>query len=101
MRLSDLIGAEVFEATGKSVGHVHDVRLLADGPDIGAFGPALRVHGLLVGHGSTGARLGLGREQMRGPWMLKRLFGRRPRHLIAWERIAFIQQQEIHLSPNA
>ena len=101
MRLSDLLGSEVFEADGTSLGHVRDVRLLADGRDIGAFGPALRVHGLLVGRGSTGARLGLAREQMRGPWLLKVVFGRRPRHLVDWTDVASLGVKTIHLTPGA
>jgi sporulation protein YlmC with PRC-barrel domain len=98
MRLSDLLGSEVIDATGRSLGHVHDVRLVADGPAMGAFGPALRIHGILVGPGSMGARLGLARNEMRGPWLLKLIFGRRPRHLIDWEKIAAIGEKTISLA---
>jgi sporulation protein YlmC with PRC-barrel domain len=101
MRLSDLLGSEVFLADGTSLGHVRDVRLVADGREIGAFGPALRVHGLLVGRGSTGARLGLARDRMRGPWLLKKVFGRRPRHLIDWTHIASLGEKTVHLAQNA
>jgi hypothetical protein len=101
MRLSDLLGSEVFAADGSSLGHVHDVRLVADGPEIGVFGPALRIHGILVGRGSLGARLGLGRAEMRGPWLLKRVFGRRPHHLVAWTEIASVEHGEIRLSASA
>ena len=51
MRLSDLLGSEVVDADGHTLGHVRDVRLVADGPPQGDFGPALRLHGLLVGRG--------------------------------------------------
>ena len=44
---------------------------------LGAFGPALRLHDLIVGRGSLGARLGLDRDRVRGPWLLKALFARR------------------------
>lgn len=98
MRLSDLLGSEVFDAGGQSLGHVHDVRLVADGPALGAFGPALRIHGIVVGRGSTGARLGLGRDEMRGPWLLKAVFGRRPQHVIGWEKIASIGEKTISLA---
>jgi hypothetical protein len=101
MRLSDLLGSEVFEADGTSLGHVRDVRLVADGRPIGAFGPALRVHGLLVGRGSTGARLGLARSRMRGPWLLKVVFGRRPRHLVDWSDISSLGEKTVRLSQNA
>ncbi len=101
MRLSDIVGSEVFAADGTSLGHVRDVRLVADGPEVGAFGPALRIHGILVGRGSLGARLGLARPEMRGPWLLKRVFGRRPRHLVSWTDIASVQDGEIRLSASA
>jgi hypothetical protein len=101
MRLSDVLGSEVFTADGSSLGHVRDVRLVADGPEIGAFGPALRVHGILVGRGSLGARLGLGRSEMRGPWLLKQVFGRRPRHHVDWNDIASVREGEIRLSASA
>lgn len=98
MRLSDLLGSEVFDAAGHSLGHVHDVQLVADGPAMGAFGSALRIHGIVVGRGSTGARLGLSRDAMRGPWLLKAVFGRRPQHLIAWEKIVSIGDASISLA---
>src|SRR3982751_763710 len=98
MRLSDLLGSEVIDADGQLLGHVHDVRLVADGPAMGAFGPALRIHGILVGQGSTGARLGLARDAMRGPWLLKKIFGRRPHHLIDWDRIAAVGDKTISLA---
>jgi hypothetical protein len=101
MRLSDLLGSEVFDADGTSLGHVHDVRLVADGRDIGAFGPALRVHGLLIGRGATGARLGLNRARMRGPWLLKTVFGRRPRHLVDWTEVSSIGTKTVHLAHHA
>ena len=101
MRLSDILGSEVLAADGTSLGPVRDVRLVADGPELGAFGPALRVHGILVGRGSLGARLGLGRPEMRGPWLLKRVFGRRPRHLVSWTDIASFRDGTIRLSASA
>jgi sporulation protein YlmC with PRC-barrel domain len=101
MRLSDLLGSEVFEADGTSLGHVRDVRLVADGRTIGAFGSALRVHGLVVGRGSVGARLGLGRSQMRGPWLLKAVFGRRPRHLVDWTEVSSLGLKTVHLAQGA
>jgi hypothetical protein len=100
MRLSDLLESEVVDAHGRTVGHVRDVQLLADGPPIGDFGPALRLHGLLVGRGSVGARLGLARDRVRGPWLLKKIFGRRPRHLIEWSRVARLEDHRIHLRPD-
>ncbi len=97
MRLSDLLESEVVDSRGTSLGHVRDVRLLADGRPQGDFGPALRLHGLLVGRGSVGARLGLARDRVRGPWLLKKVFGRRPTELVEWSRVARIEDHRIHL----
>ena len=87
MRLSDLLGASVVDQNGHTVGHVHDVEMIADGPTLGPFGPTLRVDRIVVGRGSIGERLGLDRESVRGPWMLKVLFKRRHLHRIAWTDI--------------
>ena len=101
MQLTDVLGCEVFDADGRTLGHVHDAWLKADGPTAGAFGPALRVHGLLVGRGSTGARLGLARDTVRGPWLLKVVFGRRPRHRVPWTDIESLDQKVIRLRRDA
>ena len=84
MRLSDLMGAPVLGHDGHELGHVHDVEMVADGPALGPFGPTLRVERLVVGRGSVGARLGLDRDEVHGPWMLKKLFGRRRLHRVDW-----------------
>jgi sporulation protein YlmC with PRC-barrel domain len=70
VRLSQLLGRRVLERGGRELGRVHDVRLVRDGPEIGSFGAAFRVHGLIVGTGAIGTRLGLEREQVKGPWPL-------------------------------
>jgi hypothetical protein len=100
MRLSDLLESEVVDEKGNAIGHVRDVRLLVDGPSQGDFGPACRVHGLLVGRGSVGARLGLSRDRVKGPWLLKVIFGRRPPHLVEWSRVARLEDHRIHLRPE-
>jgi hypothetical protein len=87
MRLSDVLDRTVVDADGNALGRVHDVELVADGPARGPFGPMLRVHHLIVGRGSIGARLGLDRDDMRGPLLLKWLFRRRRLLRIAWEDV--------------
>ena len=67
MRLSELLTSEVVTEGGERVGHVRDVRLVRDGPPLPGFGPSYRVHELLVGKGSLGARLGLDREHIAQP----------------------------------
>ena len=75
MRLTDLLGARVEGRDGRAVGVVTDVRLVQDGPLLGEFGAAFRVHGLVIGRTSIGAHMGFERANVRGPWLLKKLFG--------------------------
>jgi sporulation protein YlmC with PRC-barrel domain len=71
VRLAQLLGRRVLDRAGRKLGNVHDVRLVRDGREIGSFGAAFRVHSLIVGTGAIGTRLGLEREQVKGPWPLK------------------------------
>lgn len=71
MRLSELLHSRVLDADGRDIGHVHDVRLVQDGPVLEGFGHALRVQGLVVGAGSLGVRLGYHRHGVRGPALVK------------------------------
>src|SRR5882757_2626522 len=89
MRLSDLLDSEVVDRDGERIGHVHDVRLVQDGPPLGTWGAALRLEALVVGKGSIGTRLGITRPQMKGPWVLKLLFARQrvSRVLVPWDRV--------------
>jgi uncharacterized protein YrrD len=99
MRLSELIGSEIFDENGVSVGKVHDVRLVQDGPLRGTSA-AFTVHGLIAGPHAIGTNLGFDRRKMHGPWMLKTFFTRlhRDNRFIAWERIASIGEKEIHIT---
>jgi len=96
MRLSDLLDSEVLDADGKRIGHVHDVRMVQDGPIQGTFGAALRVQGLVVGRPALGARLGLDRADVKGPWILKAFFRAiRTDLYVEWERVRSIEQERI------
>jgi sporulation protein YlmC with PRC-barrel domain len=100
MRLSELLGAEVVDQTGGSAGHVHDVRLVQDGPLIGGFGASLRVDGLIVGRRSIGARLGYERGQVRGPLPVRLLAGwlYHGGHYVHWDRVRAIEPHRIVIS---
>jgi hypothetical protein len=74
VRLTDLLGSKVVGRDGRSVGVVTDVRLVQDGPLLGEYGAAFRVHGLVIGRTSIGAHMGFERANVRGPWLLKRIF---------------------------
>jgi sporulation protein YlmC with PRC-barrel domain len=97
MRLSDLLESEVVDRNGDRIGHVHDVRLVQDGPPIGTWGAALRLEDLVVGRGSIGTRLGITRPQMKGPWVLKVLFARQhaSRVLVPWGRVREVGEGRI------
>ena len=97
MRLSDLLESEVVDRNGDRIGHVHDVRLVQDGPPLGTWGAALRLEDLVVGRGSVGTRLGITRPQMRGPWVLKLLFARQrsSRVLVPWSRVREVGEDRI------
>jgi hypothetical protein len=80
------------------VGRVQDVRMVKDGPVEGAFGAALRVTGLVVGTSMLGARLGLDRPEVTGPWLLKAFFGAiRSDRYVEWERVSAIEQGRIRI----
>jgi hypothetical protein len=98
VRLSDYLGCHVVDAAGAPLGRVLDARLVPDGRPIGAFGRALRLHDLIVGRGSLGARLGLDRQRVRGPWLLKILFARRHLQRVPWETIARTEDGTITLT---
>lgn len=72
MRGADLIGLPVVGPGGEDLGRVRDVRLVQDGPLLGAFA-ALRVQGLVVGRTGVASRLGYDRYDAHGPWLVKRL----------------------------
>ena len=99
MRLSDLLKDEVVDSRGERAGHVHDVRLVQDGPLQGAFGAAFRVHGLIVGKGSFGTRLGYGRSDMKGPWLIKSFFHlfHRDARIVEWDQIRSIEPGLVRL----
>jgi hypothetical protein len=86
VRLSELLDREVVSADGRSLGKVRDVRLVQDGPILaGGTQAALRVDAVIVSRGWRGVRLGYLRGEVRGPWLLRTLFGRleRKAHAIA------------------
>jgi hypothetical protein len=99
MRLSDILRVDVIDSTGASIGRVQDIRCVRDGPVQGAFGPAYRLHGLVVGTHGFGARLGYDRSNVKGPAALKTLF--RWLHandrFVEWPLVAKIEEGRVHL----
>ena len=101
MRLSELLASEVVAENGVQLGHVHDVRLVRDGPALPGFGPSYRVHDLVVGKGSLGARLGLDRENRRSPWILRVLFGRRLPRRVPWSAVITVGEGRVRVRDSA
>lgn len=66
MRASELLGAAVPGPSGQDLGRVVDVRLVQDGPLLGAFA-AMRIDGLVVGQRRLASRLGDDRQEASGP----------------------------------
>jgi sporulation protein YlmC with PRC-barrel domain len=87
MRLTDLLGSEAVTSDGRSLGRVHDVRLVQDGPTLGDWGAAFRVHDLVVGRGSLGTRLGYRHGHVKAPWLFRVLFGRQTPELVPWSAV--------------
>ena len=99
MRLSELLNKEVVDANGERAGHVHDVRVIQDGPVTSGFDAALRVHGLIIGRGALANRLGYGRTGARGPWLLRAILEGRPKPtLVPWQRVRAIEHGRIVIS---
>jgi hypothetical protein len=82
LRISDLLASDVVGADGRHVGHVHEVRIVQDGPVHLGIAAAMRVDAILVGRGTIGGRLGYYHGQVAGPWVLRVLFRRASRHVM-------------------
>lgn len=89
MRLTDLLSAEVVDSDGEHLGRVQDVALVRDGPMLGTFISAYRVHGLRVGKMPLGSRLGYSTGNVTAPFLLRILFERlhRDELFIPWEEV--------------
>src|SRR4051812_28119970 len=66
MRASDLLGRVVVGPAGEPLGKGLDIRVVQDGPMLGAFA-ALRIDGLVVGKRALTSRLGYDRAHTSGP----------------------------------
>lgn len=69
MRAADLIGRPVTGPGGERLGTVLDIRVVQDGPVLGAYA-ALRLDGLVVGKRALSSRLGYDRAGVEGPKVL-------------------------------
>jgi sporulation protein YlmC with PRC-barrel domain len=88
MRASDLLGLDVYDAGGKRIGRVTDLRCVLDGPLRGAL-CAPRVHALLVSKRRLNSTAGYDRHKQHGPWLI-RIIVRGLHHelqVVPWSRV--------------
>jgi hypothetical protein len=104
MRMSDLIGADVRAADGRSLGEVRDVRLVQDGPVTGGNQALLRVDAVVVGGGALAGRLGYLRGGVNGPWLLRAIFGplERRAHTLSMDDVEHwdVEARVLRLAPG-
>jgi sporulation protein YlmC with PRC-barrel domain len=103
MRLTDLLDADVLDPAGRTLGHVHDVRLVQQGPVVGGSDATFQVTGLVVGGTTFGARLGFGRASVKGPWLLKKAFERlhADERFVPWPSVRAVTEGAIHVGVSA
>lgn len=100
MRLSDLLGSVVIDDKQRAIGKVLEVVMVQDGPIIGSFGAAFKVSGFIAGRSRFGSKLGLDREEIKGPLPLKSFFNylHRNDRYVPWERVRSIEERKIRIA---
>jgi hypothetical protein len=103
VRLTELLGVDVFGSDGRRAGSVLDVRMAQRGPLIGSFGAALQPEWLIVGRHGVGARLGYDRGDVRGPLPIRQLIRRlhAGARLVPWSTIRRIEADRVDLDVPA
>lgn len=101
--LSDLLHARAYDADGRDLGLVKDVRLVQDGPLTAGFDHRLRLDGLVVGGRLLGVRLGFMRHEITGPWLIAALFRRLERRCryYLWDDVESWEPGVVRLRPGA
>ena len=74
-RMGDLLGFTVRTASGRSLGHVNDLRLAPTAVVQGVF-PELVTEGLVVDGRHAASMLGYDRRAEQGPWLVRKLVRR-------------------------
>jgi hypothetical protein len=97
VRGADLLGADVLGPDGNRLGEVLDVRLVQDGPMLGAD-CALRMDGLVVGQRRFAAHLGYDRAGVRGPALVAAIARRlmAGNRYLEWRDVAELQPGVVH-----
>ncbi|MCW2571246.1 MAG: hypothetical protein JWO88_1304 [Frankiales bacterium] len=89
MRAADILGAEVVGPDGARLGMVLDVRLVQDGPMLGAD-CALRIDGFVVGRRWLASHLGYDRANVNGPALVNAIVQRlcAGNRYLPWDHVA-------------
>lgn len=104
MQLSDLLDADVLDATGRHVGRVRDVRLVLDGPVRGVMAQP-RLDAVIIGGNALAGRLGYLRGNVKGPALLRTIFGALERRAATYTAdeidVWDIEHGQLRLKPDA
>lgn len=95
MRAAELVGCEVVDRDGVTVGRVHDlVFRMRDGEP-----PRFELMALECGKAGIGDRLGFMRQAMAGPWPLTALFRWLSRHarVVEWSEVCRVDLPSIEI----
>jgi hypothetical protein len=89
MRAADILGAEVVGPDGARLGMVLEIRLVQDGPMLGAD-CALRIHGFVVGKRWLASHLGYDRANVNGPALVNAVVQwlTKDNRFLAWDDVA-------------
>jgi hypothetical protein len=101
VRLTELLGSNVVTSDGSGLGRVHDVHLVQDGPVLGEWGAAFRVHDLVVGTASYGTRLGYRHGGMSRPFLVRLVFASRRPRTIPWSAVRSFDPEEKQIVVDA
>jgi hypothetical protein len=102
MILSNLLGAEV-RLEDHKVGHVIDVRLLADEVTTDQPMPRMHVYGFVVSPHARSSNLGYERSGVRSPWPIAAFehWRHRDSFLVRWGDVQAVRERWVELRPGA
>ncbi|MFD2417142.1 hypothetical protein [Amycolatopsis pigmentata] len=98
MNAVDLIGCQVVDPHGRTVGRVHDLVFRRTDEGDGVL-PRFELMALECGKAGVGDRLGFMREAMAGPWPLTVLFRWLSRHarVVEWSEVTRVGPRRIEI----
>jgi hypothetical protein len=101
MRAADVLGAEVLGPDGMRLGKVLDIRLVQDGPMLGAD-CALRIEGFVVGKRWLASHLGYDRANVNGPALVNAVVQRlsKDNRFLPWDDVAQLAPGHIESRVN-